>query len=355
MLQGEANMKRIAKQVLTMGGAFFLVGSVCATVPNANHPTTFLGPTLRAGFANDINDMSAFSVTAEFGDKNERLSGAVGWLIMSNQRFKISADYLRQDITNAFFDGNTDQWIQQGTVSAEYGYDFLDCGYHPSLSINGFLSRAPTKNLRVDSSRFVNSSGLLQKFTDAKRLAGSNAGGLSPGATMTPWQGARLGADINYDIVRYDTKYGKSHDATGFGGTVRVNQAIAANVDLDLLAAVRQPFNNYQAGLYWRNLSYCGSWTLGLNYEYSLGKNTLPSTYNVSFNVDYSIDQPGSNYRLHTDGIDNFMNTTDQIELNGVSSISQQAEKHDFLAWTSKEAEYLPQVLTVPEEKVTLD
>jgi|GEM_PF-1808554 hypothetical protein len=344
-------MKKISRLTLAIGG-IFLAGSVWSSESNTDHPTTFLGPTLRTAFTNTFNDTTAYNIAAEFGVRNFRLGGSLGFQFENYQRFKLSVEYLRQNITNPFFDGNSDQWIQQGSLGADYEFVFADTAYYPSFNIYAFLSHAPSKNLRTDTFPFANTEGTLQPLTDTKRIAGSNAGGLSPGITFTPWQGGRVGAEVNYDIVRYDTTYAGSQNATGFGGTAHLNQTIATNVDLYLQAAVRQPFNNYQANLAWSSIPYYGYWTLGINYEYNLGKNTLPSTYNVILDINYSIDPTGSSYATRMDGIDNFMNASDNImDMKGVSSLSQQAEKHDFLSWTSRQPGYMPQVLAIPEEK----
>lgn len=342
-------MKRISKLVITFG-SLLMVGSACASVANMDHPTTFLGPTLRVGFSNTFNDTTAYNIATEIGVRNFRLGGALGLQLENYQRVKLSLEFLRQDMTYAFFDGNSDQWVQQGSLGADYEFDFVDTAYQPAFSINAFLSHAPSKSLRTDTFPYANTTGTLQPLSDSKRIAGSNAGGLSPGFTITPWAGGRVGADLNYDIVRYETYYG-SQNATGIGGTAHLNQTIATNVDLDLVGAVRQPFNYYQAALTWHSIPYYGYWSVGMNYEYTLGKNTLPSSYNVILNLNYSIDPSGSSYGSRMDGIDNFMNATDVMEMKGVSSLAQQAEKHDFLAWTAKQPGYMPQVLAIPEEQ----
>src|SRR5258708_1514164 len=99
--------------------AFFGIFSIAfANIPNTDHPTTFLGPSLRAGYTSTLTNTLAYSLAGEAGIKNFRVSGTAGWKIIENQYLKMTAEYLRQDITYAFYSGNTDQWVQQGALGA---------------------------------------------------------------------------------------------------------------------------------------------------------------------------------------------------------------------------------------------
>lgn len=331
-------MKNLFSRILFFFGALFLCSNTSFSgVPNNDHPTTFLGPTLKAGFTSTINDVTAYSFLGEAGIKNFRLGATVGWQIVDNQRLKLSAEYLWQDITYPFFSGDTDQWVQQAAIGAYYEYNWMDCLYNPVISVGGFLSHAPSKSLSSVRGIFTR-NGVTANFVDNRRIAGSNAGGLSPGVSITPWLGGRVGVELNYDNVNYDKNYTPNEDAKGFGGTVRFNQALMENVDFGVQAAVRQPFNNYEAYIDWNNLPYYGRWTVGLDAGYTAGKNTLPSTYNVGINANLFLDE-----RCGESPVRN---------LKGEAPV--QAVPDDLLAWTANPAVYLPQVLAIPDDQVII-
>ena len=48
---------------------------------------------------------------------------------------------------------------------------------------------------------------MVANFIDNRRIAGSNAAGISPGLSIMPWSGGRIGAAVNYDNVRYDMRH----------------------------------------------------------------------------------------------------------------------------------------------------
>lgn len=329
-------MKKLSKLVLTLGSVI-----LCSQVTYAsNQPTTFLGPTLKAGYTSTYNNYSAYSVLGEAGLKNFRLGGTLGWKLEQNQYAKISAEYLWQDVTYHFFSGNTDQWVQQGALGAGYLYEFQGYSYDPHFDLNAYVSHAPSKSLHTVHGTFINSSGVFASFADQRRVAGSNGAGITPALSIAPWQGARAGLGLNYDNVRYNTNYTSNHDAKGFGGTFTFNQVLTQDVDLDLGVAVRQPFNNYTAGLGFANVPYFGKWVLGIDGEYTSGKNTLPNTWNIGLSANYFLDQRSEVAPVYKD----------QAHYKDRSFKDAQPIRDDLVKYTADPAVYMPQVLAIPDE-----
>jgi hypothetical protein len=296
-------------------------------IPNTSHPATFLGPTLKMGYIGQVAPETTYSFAGEAGVKNFRFDGTFGWYIQNNQRAKISAEYLIQKITYAFFSGNTDQWMNQGALGLGYQYDFNGVRFDPQLEVTAFVSHAPSKTLSTVTGSYLSAPNVVQFFVDARRIAGSNAAGVSPGITFQPMIGGVAGINLNYDNVRYDTRYTKNEDAKGFGGTVHWDQAIGDNFGVGLLAAFRQPFNNYQANVTWMQVPRMENWVLGLEGEYTVGKNTLPNTYNVSLTANYDLD--------------NVVTRTSQV-------------KNKDRTWMANSAAYMPQVLAIADERVAI-
>ncbi len=334
-------MNKFSKLALALGGSLLCLSAAYAGIPNTSHPTTFLGPTLKARFTDTVTDTTAFSILGEAGLKNFRIGGTLGWKLDVNQYLKVSADYLVQDITYAFFSGTTDQWVSQGSISAAYRYDFAGYEYDPWFDVNAYLSHAPSKTLGSVQGTFI-TGGVVQSFKDNRRIAGSNAGGISPGVSIQPWQGSRAGLALNYDSVRYDKNYSPNENANGLGGTFTFSQAITEDVTFDLAAAVRKPFNNYEADVIWSNIPYYGKWALGLDADYTAGKTTLPNTYNVGVIVEYFMDQRCLPRRVSLKG-----------DLKG-EVLAPPVPNNDLEAWTATPAVYLPQVLAITDEGVQI-
>lgn len=334
-------MRKLSSLFLTLISTLFFFNPVYSTtIPNTDHPVTFVGPTAKLGYASTINDFTAYSLMGELGFKNFRLGATVGWKIDEDQRFKLSGEYLWQKIRFAFFSGNEAVWVNQGAIGAEYQYAFLNAAYQPLLGIKGYLSHAPNKDLDTVTGVFINSFGVPASFIDHRRIAGSNGAGISPTLTFSAWDGGKIGAELNYDNVRYDTEFGNNEEAKGLGGTITLNQMINDDVNLGLSAAVRKPFNNYAANLNWTYISSpsYGTWMLGLFGEYNVGKYTLPNTYNAGITINYYFDQRQENAVVTPNRKGNFK---DAAPVKLVTD--------DLLAWTRVPAVYMPRVLAIAD------
>lgn len=331
-------MKKLSKLALALGSTLLCLSTAYSTtVPNTDNPTTFLGPTARLGYTSTITNTAAYSLLGEVGARNYRVGGTVGWKITDNQLFKVSAEYLWQKITYGFFSGDSSQWVNQGALGAAYAYDFNGYAFNPQLGLSAYVSHAPSKNLSTETGSYVTSNGTTVFFVDNRRIAGSTGAGISPGITINPWQGGQVGAELNYDNVRYDTSHNAiNEDATGLGGTLKIGQAITDNIAIGASAAVRQPFNNYAANVNWNNMQYYGDWSLGLFGDYTSGKNTLPNTWNVGVNVDYFIDRRCPAMPANLKG-----------ESNLKGEMVAQPISDNLLAWTADPAVYMPQVLAI--------
>lgn len=327
-------MKKLAKLIFAVCGTLLCFNTAYAS----SNPTTFLGPTLKGGYTSTINNYTAYSVLGEAGLKNFRVGGTLGWKLEQNQYFKVSAEYLWQDITYNFFAGNTDQWVQQGAIGAGYLYEFNGYCYDPHFDLNAYLSHAPSKSLSTVFGTF-RKAGVVTSFKDQRHIAGSNGAGIVPTVSIAPWQGARAGLGLNYDNVRYNKNFPANEDAKGLGGTFTFNQIVTQDVDFGLSAAVRQPFNNYAAGINFTNVPYFGRWVLGVDGEYTAGKNTLPNTWNVGLSASYTLDQRCEAVPVYKNGY-----YKDSVRYK------DQPIGDDLVGYTSDPAVYMPQVLAIPDE-----
>lgn len=314
----------------------FVFNLASAAIPNRNQPSTLLGPTFAVSTISTLDNLSAYNIGAEVAPRNYRVGGTLAWQIACQQRFKFSAEYLWQKIQFPFFSENNDYWVNQGAIGADYQYDLAELAFllRPQLNLNFYYSHAKDKNLNQLHSRYIDGAGGRILFVEERHIAGSNAVGLSPGVAINPWCGGKIRADINYDRVRYHRNNAPNEDAVGFGGTLSLNQLIMKDVELDLTASLRQPFNYYQASLAFINLPYLGMWSVSVDASYTAGKHTLTNTYNIGVSVNYFQDL------ICTD-----LPHIDYICENNRNSSSQ------LLSFTAKPAIHMPEVLAITDNR----
>lgn len=332
-------MSKQYRILLASVGFIASLGIAYAGIPNSSHPTTFLGPTARLGYTSPLTVNTAYSLLGEAGAKNYRVGGTVAWRIDPDSRIKLSGEYLWQKITYSFFSGNTDQWVQQGALGLDYEYIFANLRLKPSASIDAWLSQARSKPLSNVAGTFVNSAGMTEGFTDIRRIAGSHARGIGPGVAISPWWGSRIGAELDYDQVRYDTQNTNDVTASGLGGTINISQALTDNISLNLSGSDIKIYNNYAASLNWSNLQFYGSWSFGVFGDYTKGKNQLPNTYDVGLSAEYYLENA----------------VAAPVSLKGENlkgEVPAAAPADDFLAWTSNPAVYMPQVLAIADGRL---
>ena len=311
-------MKKFLVIISTFMGMMLYLNTACAS-----HPVTFIGPTARVGYTDSLTSSTAYSFAGEAGAKNYRMSGTLGWKIQEDQRLKVTGEYLWQKLNYNFLMGDTLEWVQQGAVGATFEQDFFDYDHKPQVGLNGYYSRAADKSLPSYNAH----------------IAGSNAAGLAPGITIQPWEGSKAGLDINYDYVKYNMYAGSARQVQGWGATARFNQALIHDFDFGLLAGVRQPFNNYQANLNWTTDTTAGSWVLGVGAEYTVGKNSLPSSYNVIASANFIMNRSYPSSSRHSRNLkDDYKHEAMPIDYD------------DFTQWVSVPAVRMPQVLAIADE-----
>lgn len=313
-----------------------------ASIPNRDNQTTSLGPTLKGRYISPLSDVSAFSLLGEAGLRNLRLGGTLGFEINNYQRLKFSGDYLTQKITYAFFSRNNDSWVQQGSISGAYQYDLAGGSLSPQFDLSAYVSYARDNALGTTTGNFVNQSGILQSFVNSKKIAGSLAYGVSPGLGMQLWHGNKTVLELNYDNVDYNQKYETGKDAEGIGGTIRLMQRLTNTIDVGASAAFRQPFNNYTASFYWARIPYYGEWRVGVDGAYTVGKNSMPDSYNVGLNFNYLIDPCPVVLPIHGWRGD----YKDEAPLHFVPA------HLTIRNYTAEPAVYLPVVLAIPDQSI---
>jgi hypothetical protein len=330
----EAVMKKVIRLVLAFTGTILCLGSAEAS----NQPTTFIGPTLHGTYTAPLTDMTAYSLGGEFGVKNFRLGATLGYKFDQSQRIKLTGEYLWQNINYHFNSGDNEHWVGQGAVGGRYEYNFMDIVLNPEFDLNAYYSHASSEDLSNRAGIITVNGAPTTTILNLRRIAGSDAGGISPGLAIAPWQGGRIEVDANYDNVSYNTQYTTNHDTKGFGGTVHFNQTLSHDLVLGLSYANRSPFNDYEGNLDWTNVQYYGRWTLGFYSNYIEGKNLLPNTWNIGLSADYFMDPIAATPMKGE-------NLKDEITIT---------DPNNFLDWTADPAVHMPQVLAIADEKILI-
>ncbi len=325
-------MKKFGKIIAVVSGLFLMHNAAFATsFPNDDEHVSFLGPEIKARFTNRLVENWAYSLAAEAAPRNLRVSGTYAYKFNDCQRLKITGEYLWQYINYSFISSTSNAWVNQLAVGLAYEQDFTTSWMRPSFDLSIYGSYAPNKQLGNITGAAIDAIGTPVIYSNERRIAGSDAGGISPGFALTPWYGGRVSAALNWDKVRYNIRYQANHaDSTGFGGTLSFNQAIFNYLNLGATASVRQAYNNYSANILFTQFPLLGAWTVGIFGNYVDGKRTLPSTYNVGVSADYYLDQSredcGYNRRGYADPVNDKM-----------------------LQFVAVPAVYMPQVLAVPD------
>lgn len=323
-------MKKSSQKIALTVTSLLMIQAVYADIPNNEHPTAFVGPIARGSFTSLITDTSGVSFAGEGGMKNFRLSGTLGLDIFEGNQFKFTGEYLWQKDDFAFFSGTKDKWATQGALGAAYQYRFSQSvRLNPTIGVSAYYSAAPATAMGTEDGQFVNSAGVLEGFSDTQRISPSSGAGIAPGFTIQPWRGGTLGFDLNYDDVRYDMKYESDVSTEGLGGTAHFNQFLTRIISVGATAAVRKPYNNYQANITLNNMPYFGPWDFRLFGDYTIGKKTLSNTYNIGLSADYFMDR------------------------ECINTAEAEQAKNEFLSWMAKPAVYMPQVLSLADDGVT--
>lgn len=329
-------MKNNARLIM-LGNILLLLSTAHATIPNTSDPNTFLGPTLRGSFTSSIGNESAFSIAGEAGLRSGRISGTLAWKIGDYQRFKATAEYLWQHIEFGFFPANAEAWGQGENAGVEYQYDTSYPFFHPQIGFNAYISNSPVKIFGIEQGTFTNAQGVMQNFVVNRRATGARAYAVGPVMTVDLWPNSKLRGEVNYEVVGYDNDWPVNQNAKGFGFTGNLQQLIAETVAAGVVVAIRQPFNSYAANITWVNIPQLRNLTVSAYGEYTVGKHTLPDTYNMGLAVNFFLDR-------RTEIVD--------IAANNVPITRPVVD--NLLAFTSLPAVYMPVVLSVADQDVTI-
>jgi len=271
---------------------------------------------------------TALAIELAGGWKEFRVNMTLGQEITENQRIKISAEYLLQELFYSFDSGSEHHWSGQAAAGASYQY-LLHNRFIKGFDISGFYANAESKTY----AKKFSSEGIL---VNRRRVAGSDSAELTGGVTTTLWPGSYIGASFGYAFVDYRTNFSNDPGNDGFAEHVEFQQLLGRNVKLHFYQSYSDLYEYYEGGLFWLVPTDASTrLELGVIYSYLDTDATIGHENRVAINIGFAWDANRHGAR------------------NSYAMNSEDPSR-GFVAWTAKPAARMETVLTVSDQITTL-
>ena len=287
------------------------------------------GFSLNNKFTQALGVADALALELDFGTNEYRFGATWAHMLNLQQRIKITVERLAQKLAFDFASGTTHNWIGQNAIGGEYQY-LLNKRWLNSIDIGGYYANANSKTLPTIT--FWQNGAL---YDNMRHIAGATSENVNFGIDTHPWKTGLVNFNLDYDNVHFNPLYETANNKSGLGGTISLQQLLSKKLKLQLSSSFRQPFDQYQAGIFWLPTTTRGTkLELGLNYSY----------------VNNHIDLPNENrYGLQlTFNWGNNQNTT----IASYNLMPNNAE--NLKTWTGEPVVHMPTVLAMRDQKVQL-
>lgn len=298
------------------------------------------GVIVHGKYTHSFSEDNAIALAIDAGTEEYRANGTWGHAFNDSQRVKISAEYLAQKADYNFETGTQSEWIGQSAIGLTYQILFSNQFFH-ALNFNTTYSKAQSKDLDTQK---LTVDGI--DYDLYRRIAGGTDKSFSVGVDLTPTKTTLLGLELNYDDVKYDTKYNESddpsnsyEDESGLGATVNIEQLLSDFLKVKVSASDRKPYNDYKAEINWLAKTTSSSQLeFGLTGETTTGGQDTDSDSRFGVSLSYkwgaeSFD-PNATYYSPVSGVGTRTFSTDSL-----------------VGWTSEAAVHMSRVLAVAEQK----
>lgn len=275
----------------------------------------------------NINPWCASSFLLEGGERHFRGSGTFGLDLSSDDRMKVTGEWLLEKNSYNFCSGKARAWLNQWALG--FAYQHLFCNpYILSFDVGATYSRAYGKGIGTQSCSIQ---------SDIKRyIAGSEAIDARLGATFFSFCDGILSLYATYDKVEYLKRYYPDEEESGFGGGAKIVQPLYPCLDLVAGVEVRPPYNYYNAELNWVSEFCCYDYTLGFFGAYTQGKGGLSNDGRLGIQIAVNFGSTNCRER-------------DQERGYGCGS-SVIGRALDFNTWVMTPAVYRPKVLAIKDQ-----
>ncbi len=311
---------------------FGLSGPLTAALSYSDLTGTFVS----GQYLKQLADKLAIGVLGEYGDKQYRLNGTLGFFLDEQSLFKFSVERFNQKLPFSFDSGSIKQRVGQDAFGARYqkylGYSLLN-----NMSLGAYYAKAG--NVALDSLSFTsNGSNCLSleaglHCVNERNIAGGTSAGADIGLGIFLTSQTALEGRLYYDTLRYNTifTYGSSYDRDGFGGAVFAHQLLTSNLKFSAGAEVRKIYNTYNLALSWiPPLSASTSGELALTAQRVISHNQTPDNDIVGLQFTLLTDR--TNYE------------------NRAYYLARQPSLRDISVWVKQPAVKMNQVLAIAEQ-----
>jgi hypothetical protein len=264
-------------------------------------------------------DWGALAAFGEAGPKNFRGSATYGVYFNPVQRFKVTGEYLTQELSFH----SKKKWVSQYAVGAQYQYLF-DNSHFQSLDMGTAYNQAFSRKLESSNTR-------------KQRIAGSYGALSFIGTTVGLWDCAFLAVKLDYDWIKFVRKYQSDKLSNGFGGSASFTQRFAKDFSFNLGAEFRRPFNSYQGLLNWNHRFSAFSLDLGLFGNLTYGHDKVRTIQTGGVQIGFSFGpKPKSCGR------------SPELSIRGKECYAR--EYCSVSQWVATPAVYVPVVLAIADE-----
>jgi hypothetical protein len=275
-------------------------------------------------------EWGAIGAFGEIGPRNVRGSATYGVYFTPSSRFKVSGEYLHQQLDFHFHSGQEKKWVSQYAIGGEYQY-LTKSSQVPSVEIGTAYNHAFSHQLK---------SKIEPTSSHKRRIAGSNSSLSFIGGTIKLWDCSSLALELDYDWVHLNRHYQHHKDISGFGGSVRFTQLFAKDFSFNLDAELRQPFSSYQGALSWNPVFSSIQMNCGVFGNLTYGNRGIRTIRTVGFQLGFAFGPQVKG-----------CGRSPALSNHGSECYSRQY--CSLTQWVSTPAVYVPVVLTAKDEKIT--
>lgn len=271
-----------------------------------------------------ITDCLSTAFLLEYGSKEFRVNGTLGWKATYQDFFKVSGEWLTQRNEFLFCTGSHEARVKQDAVGIAYEHVFC----HPyilGVEVGGSYSHAMGKRLH--------SAQCSSLTTVHRHIAGSEAWDARIGGNFNTFCDGIFSLFGTYDCVKYQNRFHDDEYVKGFGGGAMLSQRLFCDVDLVATVELRRPYYFYEAQLNWVQNIFSHNVSIGVFTSYTHGQKKLGN--NSIFGVNIGFD----------------LNCKEEI----YSRCCEDPPRNwslGFNQWVAIPAVYKPKVLARPEQEI---
>ncbi len=198
---------------------------------------------LKAASYLDAAQRNALALEIAGGPNVIRVNTTYGLGLTDKHRIKLTYEFLGENLDFSFDSGTVSRWVYQNAVGGDYAY-LIDNAYIESVGFGGYYSYSGSKNLSDKIADNV--------YTEQRRIAGANSGNVHVNVALHLWSHSRLSGGMDYDIVRFNSKYdAHDDDVDGVGGHVRLEQRLLPRLKATFGTQLQHTQRQYRGSIGW--------------------------------------------------------------------------------------------------------